>query len=54
LPIDVYEAGSQARHRALAALATPRRAYRIVYNSSSLAGQLAAVASGQSAAVDAR
>lgn len=51
LPIAVYEAGSLARRDALAALATQRRAYRIVYNSSSLAGQLAAVESGLAVAV---
>ena len=51
LPIAVYEAGSLARRDALAALATQKRAYRIVYNSSSLAGQLAAVESGLAVAV---
>ena len=46
LPIAAYEPGSMARRDALAALATQRRKYRVVYNSSSLAGQLAAVDSG--------
>lgn len=46
LPVAVYEAGSLARRDALAALAAQRRAHRVVYNSSSLAGQLAAVESG--------
>ncbi|QPF75353.1 LysR family transcriptional regulator [Roseateles sp. DAIF2] len=51
LPVAVYEAGSQARHGTLAALTKARRAYRVVYNSSSLAGQLAAVESGLAVAV---
>jgi len=51
LPVAVYEAGSLARRDALAALAAQRRAYRVVYNSSSLAGQLAAVESGLAVAV---
>ncbi len=51
LPIAVYEAGSMARTATLNALATKRRAYRIVYHSSSLAGQLAAVDSGVAIAV---
>ena len=51
LPVAVYEAGSLARHGALAALSRARRAYRVVYNSSSLAGQLAAVDSGLAVAV---
>jgi len=46
LPIAAYEPGSMARRDALAALAAQRRPYRIVYNSSSLAGHLAAVESG--------
>ena len=44
LPIAVYESASMARQATLSALAARRRAYRIVYHSSSLAGQLAAVA----------
>jgi DNA-binding transcriptional LysR family regulator len=51
LPIAVYEPGSLARREALAALAAHRRRYRIVYNSSSLAGHLAAVESGLAVAV---
>ena len=51
LPIAVYEAGSLARREALAALAGMRRRYRVVYNSSSLAGQIAAVESGLAVAV---
>jgi DNA-binding transcriptional LysR family regulator len=46
LPIAAYESGSLARRDALAALTRRRRRHRIVYNSSSLAGQLAAVESG--------
>lgn len=51
LPIAVYESGSLARAEVLAALATKRRAYRVVYHSSSLAGQVAAVESGLAVAV---
>ncbi len=51
LPIAVYESASLARREALAALAAQRRAYRVVYHSSSLAGQLAAVESGLAVAV---
>ena len=51
LPIAVYESASMARQATLAALGTRRRAYRIVYHSSSLAGQLAAVESGLAVAV---
>lgn len=51
LPIAVYEAGSMARTATLSSLAKQRRAYRIVYHSSSLAGQLAAVESGLAVAV---
>ncbi len=51
LPIAVYEAGSTARRAALAALTAQRRAHRVVYNSSSLAGQVAAVESGLAVAV---
>lgn len=46
LPVAVYEAASQARKGAVAALTGQRRAYRLVYHSPSLAGQLAAVESG--------
>ena len=51
LPVAVYEPGSLARREALAALAAQRRSYRVVYNSSSLAGQIAAVESGIAVAV---
>ena len=51
LPIAAYESGSLARRAALAALASQRRVYRVVYNSASLAGQLAAVESGLAIAV---
>lgn len=51
LPVAVYEPGSLARRDAVQALADLRRPYRIVYNSSSLAGQLAAVESGLAVAV---
>ena len=51
LPIAVYESGSMARIETLAALGKLKRPYRIVYHSSSLAGQLAAVESGLSVAV---
>lgn len=51
LPIAVYESASMARQATLAALGTRRRTYRIVYHSSSLAGQLAAVESGLAVAV---
>lgn len=51
LPIAVYEAASLARREALAGLRQLGRAHRIVYNSSSLAGQIAAVESGLAVAV---
>ncbi|MCV0437949.1 MAG: LysR family transcriptional regulator [Hydrogenophaga sp.] len=51
LPIAVYEATSLARRATIAALTAQRRAHRVVYNSSSLAGQLAAVESGLAVAV---
>ncbi len=51
LPIAVYESTSMARQATLAALATRRRAYHLVYHSPSLAGQLAAVESGLAVAV---
>ena len=51
LPIAVYEAGSMARVATLNALAAKKRSYRVVYHSSSLAGQLAAVESGLAVAV---
>ena len=46
LPIAVYEEASLARRGALHALAQQGRQHRVVYNSSSLAGQIAAVESG--------
>lgn len=46
LPIAVYEAGSMAQIGTLSALNKHNRDYRIVYKSSGLAGQLAAVESG--------
>jgi DNA-binding transcriptional LysR family regulator len=46
LPIAVYEEVSQARRSAINALAQQGRLYRVVYHSSSLAGQIAAVESG--------
>lgn len=51
LPIAVYEAGSMARAAALSSLAAQGRAHRVVYHSSSLAGQMAAVESGLAVAV---
>jgi DNA-binding transcriptional LysR family regulator len=46
LPIAVYEATSRARRHAVDALRTARHRFRVVYHSSSLVGQLAAVDSG--------
>ena len=43
LPIATYESTSQARRCAIHSLALQGRDYRVVYNSSSLAGQIAAV-----------
>ena len=51
LPIAVYEPGSQARKTAVRALRAARRDFRIVVNTPSLAGQLAAVESGVAVAV---
>lgn len=51
LPITVYEAGSKARTAPLAALKAQRRAYRIVCNSTTLPGHVAAVESGLAIAV---
>ncbi len=51
LPIAVYEAASLARRSAINALALQGRRYKVVYNSSSLAGQIAAVESGLAVAV---
>ena len=46
LPIAVYEAASLGRRSAIESLAVQGRPYKVVYNSSSLAGQIAAVESG--------
>ena len=51
LPIAVYEEGSMARIETLFALGQKQRPYRIVYHSSSLVGQVAAVESGLAVAV---
>lgn len=46
LPIAVYEASSLGRRSAINSLAVQGRPYKVVYNSSNLAGQIAAVESG--------
>lgn len=46
LPIAVYEEASLARRHALTTLSLQGRRHRVVYHSSSLAGQIAAVESG--------
>lgn len=46
LPIASYETESLARRNAVNSLALQARRYKVVYNSSSLAGQIAAVESG--------
>lgn len=51
LPVAVYEDASLARRSALNTLAKQGRHYKLVYNSCSLAGQLAAVESGLAVAV---
>ncbi|MBE2244238.1 MAG: LysR family transcriptional regulator [Burkholderiaceae bacterium] len=51
LPIAVYEEASLARRGAIESLAQQGRRFRVVYNSSSLAGQIAAVESGLAVAV---
>ena len=51
LPIAVYEAASLGRRSAINSLALQGRPYKVVYNSSSLAGQIAAVESGLAVAV---
>lgn len=51
LPLAMYEPTSQARIECVAALTRKRCAYRVVYSSASLAGQLAAVQSGLAVAV---
>lgn len=51
LPIAVYEEASLGRRSAIQSLAQQGRPYKVVYNSSSLAGQIAAVESGLAVAV---
>lgn len=51
LPIAVYEDTSLAKRSAIKSLALQGRRYKVVYNSSSLAGQIAAVESGLAVAV---
>lgn len=51
LPIALYDDSSLARQGAMNALSRQGRRYRVVYNSSSLAGQIAAVESGLAVAV---
>jgi DNA-binding transcriptional LysR family regulator len=51
MPIAVYESASLARRSAIGSLAQQGRRYKVVYNSSSLAGQIAAVESGLAVAV---
>jgi len=51
LPVAVYESASLARRSALDTLSKQGRRYKLVYNSSSLAGQIAAVESGLAIAV---
>lgn len=46
LPIAVYESASLARRYAVNSLSQKGREFKVVYNSSSLAGQLAAVEGG--------
>lgn len=51
LPIAVYEDASLAKRNAIQSLALQGRRYKVVYNSSSLVGQIAAVESGLAVAV---
>lgn len=51
IPIAVYESTSLAKKSAINSLALQGRRYRVIYNSSSLAGQIAAVESGLAVAV---
>ena len=51
LQIAVYEDASLAKRSAIQSLALQGKDYRVVYNSSSLAGQIAAVESGLAVAV---
>ena len=46
LPVAVYEPASLARRSAINSLASQGRCYKVVYNSSSLTGQITAVESG--------
>ena len=54
LPVAVYEPGSAARRAALAALGARKRPYRIVCDSTSPAGMVAAVESGLAVALFSR
>jgi DNA-binding transcriptional LysR family regulator len=51
LPIATYEEASLARRSAINSLALQGRKFKVIYNSSSLAGQIAAVESGLAVAV---
>ena len=51
LPIAVYEDSSLAKRSAINSLALQGRRYKVVYNSSSLAGQVAALAEAAQAVV---
>jgi len=51
LPVAVYESASLAKKSAINSLALQGKRYKVVYNSSSLAGQIAAVESGLAIAV---
>ncbi len=51
LPIALHGIDSRLRSAVLAALSAQQRAYRVVYNSPNVAGQLAAAASGMAVAV---
>jgi len=51
VPIAIYESGSSARSAALAALRSRRRPYRVVCESASPAGMLAAVEAGLAVAL---
>ena len=46
LPVAVYEEASPGRRSAIHSLSLQGRPYKVVYNSASLAGQIAAVESG--------
>ncbi|WP_161866114.1 LysR family transcriptional regulator [Pseudomonas yangonensis] len=51
LPIAVHELGSRIRKEVLVAISSHNRAYRIVYQSPNVAGQLAVAESGMAVAV---